>query len=85
MKRLWQNISIILTIIFVLQLGAPVALAAEMSSHQVSVLCEKVDEAAGRAQQVAKFEDLLFFSYTDEDIAYSAQITPQMKCSSPMC
>lgn len=76
MKKLCKLISMIMAIVFVFELTAPAAFAADISSHQVSILWEDVDEATGVAQQVAEFENLLFFSYTDEDISYSSQITP---------
>lgn len=79
MKKILKMISVILVAAFMFQVAMPAAFATEMESQKVSVIWEEVDETDRVAQQLAEFNGLIFFSYADEEIAYSAQMTPTNK------
>lgn len=76
MKKIHKLISIILITVLLMQLALPVSLAANIPTSKATVLWQKIDDSIGKAQQVAKVDNSIFYSYVDKNIAYSSEITP---------
>lgn len=79
MKKVSKMMSLMLALVFVFHLTSPSVFAANIQSHEVSILLEDVDETLGVGKQVAQFNDTTYYSYVDEDISFSSQITYENK------
>lgn len=77
MRKGYKLLSLLLTVTFVLQsFASSVFASSPQQSFRISVLHEEYDEQRGIAKQVALVDDLVFYSYVDENLSYCAQITP---------